>query len=70
LVEQDLQLRQVIAQGLVQCFEQRQHALGVPNEFHGPVDGQKNRLGRDAHGTLWRKVKKGALVSPKKKVAF
>ena len=69
-VDQVLQLWQVIAQCLMQGFEQRQDALGVPNEFHGPVNGQKNGLWPDAHGALLRKVVEGALVGPKNRATF
>ena len=50
LFEQRLQAGQIIAEGLLKGFEQRQDALGVPDEFHGPFDGQVNRLWRLAHG--------------------
>jgi hypothetical protein len=50
-VQQLLQPGQIIAQGLLQGLEQGQHTIGVTNEFHGPRNGQINRLRCLAHET-------------------
>jgi hypothetical protein len=45
---------QICAQGLLQGFEQAQYPIGVPDEFHGPFNGQIDGGGRRAH-TGWMK---------------